>query len=149
MDAKNSIFPFHEGIELDSWGAESVHLEMNGLQFDEIDVAIDAPIESEIRGLGIDTFVWGVVHADGEFVLPLLKKFADFDPETGIPALMNKDLPRIQIDDRGRIDGIELQEKLLAFLEGWRNEIFEVPVSGADVIAAAVLSILRIPSMGD
>ena len=114
----------------------------------QADVAVDAAVEGEVGLLGVDAVVDAVVHLDGKTVI-LFQQLRDVDTEGGVAAVVGADGPAVQQDLGAGVDALELEPDLLrSRVERRSGEGSAVGAGAAPVVVAAVLTVLRVPCVG-
>ena len=114
----------------------------------QADVAVDAAVEGKVGLLGVDAVVDAVVHLDGKTVI-LFQQLRDVDTEGGVAAVVGADGPAVQQDLGAGVDALELEPDLLrSRVERRGGEGGAVGAGAAPVVVAAVLTVLRVPCVG-
>lgn len=112
-DSDLSLALLEKGIDLDRLASEVVEVEMVLRNLNQIDIAVDAAIEGEVRLLRVDPVVFPVVDKDFEEVF-LLKGRSEIEPEGRIAAIMASDLLFVEKDTTGGIDAFEFNIKMVS-----------------------------------
>ena len=111
-------------------------------------IPVDAAVEGEVRLLGVDPVIDGVVHLHGQGVF-LLQQGGDVRPEGGIAAVVGADHRIIQHHGGAGIDPLKLQPDLLAFgVKGGTKKGFLILAAAPPVVVAAVLPVYIVPCVG-
>ena len=115
---------------------------------DQVDVAIDAAIEGEVRLLRIDPVVFPVVDEDLENVFRLEGR-SEVDTERGIAAIVLSDFLLVEENAARGVDTLEFDIEPIPILHLGTLEAAGVDGFSPIVVATAVLAIEGIPGVGD
>ena len=110
-------------------------------------IPVNAAVEGEVRLLGVHGVVVAVVHADGQQVL-VFQVVGQVHPEGGVAALVLGQFFPVQVDDGGHSCAVQLQNSLAACRDGGLCQGQCIPAGAAVVIVAAVLTVHRVPCVG-
>ena len=111
-------------------------------------IPVDAAVEGEIRLLGIDPVIFGVVHLHDHVVL-FLQMIGDVGTEGGVAAVMGHDDGAVEDDLCRGVDAVELQINQLILPVSGHGEGLFVNAGAAPVVIAAVLTVQVVPGVGD
>ena len=112
-DSDLSLALLEKGIDLDRLASEVVEVEMVLRNLNQIDIAVDAAIEGEVRLLRVDPVVFHVVEKEFEVVFLLMGR-SEIEPEGRIAAIMASDLLFVEEDTTGGIDAFEFNIKMVS-----------------------------------
>ena len=114
---------------------------------DDVDTAIQSAVEGKIRMLGINRFIWRVIHRDHKQIV-ILKCFRQLHPPGRITAVVMTKMHSIQIHIGRRIGSVDLQEISLPCRKFRSLNLFCIAASSSEIIVAPVLTICCVPGMG-
>ena len=136
-----------DGRYLQSWCAVCGQSEMLCRNDVQSYIAVNAAVEGEVCLLGVHGVVVAVVHADRQQIF-LFEMFGQVNPEGRIAALVLGQLFPVQVDGGGHGCAVQLQNSLAACRDGGLCQGQCIPAGAAVVIVAAVLTVHRIPGVG-
>ena len=110
-------------------------------------IPVNAAVEGEVRLLGVHGVVVAVVHADGQQVL-VFQVVGQVHPEGRVAALVLGQLFPVQVNGGGHGCAVQLQNSLAACRDGGLFQCQRIPAGAAVVIVAAVLTVHRVPCVG-
>ena len=110
-------------------------------------IAVNAAVEGEVCLLGVHGVVVAVVHADRQQIF-LFEMFGQVNPEGRIAALVLGQLFAVQVDYSGHSGTVQLQNCFAVCRDGGLCQGQRIPAGAAVVIVAAVLTVHRIPGVG-
>ena len=110
-------------------------------------IAVNAAVEGKVRFLGVHGVVVAVVHADGQQIF-LFEMVGQVYPEGGVAALVFGQLFPVQVNGGGHGGTVQLQNSLAACRDGGLFQGQRIPAGAAVVIVAAVLTVHRVPGVG-
>ena len=114
---------------------------------DEVHIAVQSAVESEICFLGINGIVVAVVNGYCKCVL-LCKFSCKFCPESGVSAAVFRDLFSVEIDLGAHRRAVYLEKQSLS-RTFFRGQFSHIPASSTVIVVPAVLSVCGIPCMGN
>ena len=110
-------------------------------------IPVNAAVEGKVRLLGVHGVVVAVVHADGQQVL-VFQVVGQVHPEGRVAALVLCQLFPVQVNGGGHGCAVQLQNSLAACRDGGLCQGQRIPAGAAVVIVAAVLTVHRVPGVG-
>ena len=110
-------------------------------------IPVNAAVEGEVRLLGVHGVVVAVVHADGQQVL-VFQVVGQVHPEGRVAALVLGQLFPVQVNGGGHGCAVQLQNSLAVCRDGGLCQGQRIPAGAAVVIVAAVLTVHRVPCVG-
>ena len=110
-------------------------------------IPVNAAVEGKVCLLGVHGVVVAVVHADGQQVL-VFQVVGQVHPEGRVAALVLCQLFPVQVDGSGHGCAVQLQNSLAACRDGGLCQGQRIPTGAAVVIVAAVLTVHRVPGVG-
>ena len=110
-------------------------------------IPVNTAVEGKIGFLGIHGVVVAVVHGNGQQIF-LFEVVGQVHPEGGVAALVLGQLFTVQVDGGGHGCAIQLQNSLAACRDGGLFQCQRIPAGAAVVIVAAVLTVHRVPCVG-
>ena len=110
-------------------------------------IAVNAAVEGEVCLLGVHGVVVAVVHADRQQIF-LFEMFGQVNPKGRIAALVLGQLFPVQVDYSGHSGTVQLQNCFAACRDGGLCQSQRIPAGAAVVIVAAVLTVHRVPCVG-
>ena len=138
----------HEGIAFETIATIVAEVKMVLIHNDQVDIAVDAPIKSEIGGLGIDMIIRGVRDPDGDGIF-VFEMIAHIEAEQGITAFMLAEEVVVEKDLAFGVHATEFEKEPFIIAHLGLGEFTEIERGCAKIIAAAVLAVLTIPGMGN
>ena len=114
---------------------------------DQLYLSVEAAVEGEVRLLGVNTVVVFIADRDGKYIF-VPKLSCQFDAEGAVASLMQAEHLAVQVDSAGVRRAAKLKKECLA-LRLLFVQLANVPAGSAVVIVAAVLSVDRIPGVGE
>ena len=131
----------------DAAGAEIIKVEMRFGDDNQLHVPVNAAVEGEVRLLGVDAVIFGVVHGHFQLV-NVLQKLGNLTAEGGIAAVVGADLGAVESHSCGSVDTGKIQVNAFLRTKGGKGEVFPVNASTSPVVVATVLAIQVIPGVG-
>ena len=110
-------------------------------------IPVNAAVEGKVCLLGVHGVVVAVVHADGQQVL-VFQVVGQVYPEGRVAALVLCQLFPVQVNGGGHGCAVQLQNSLAACRDGGLCQGQRIPAGAAVVIVAAVLTVHRVPCVG-
>ena len=110
-------------------------------------IPVNAAVEGKVCLLGVHGVVVAVVHADGQQVL-VFQVVGQVHPEGRVAALVLCQLFPVQVNGGGHGCAVQLQNSLAACRDGGLCQGQRIPAGAAVVIVAAVLTVHRVPGVG-
>ena len=110
-------------------------------------IPVNAAVESKVRFLGVHGVVVAVVHGNCQQIF-LFEVVGQVHPEGGVAALVLGQLFPGQVNGGGHGCAVQLQNSLAACRDGGLCQGQCIPAGAAVVIVAAVLTVHRIPGVG-
>ena len=110
-------------------------------------IPVNTAVEGKIGFLGIHGVVVAVVHGNGQQIF-LFEVVGQVHPVGGVAALVLGQLFTVQVDGGGHGCAIQLQNSLAACRDGGLFQCQRIPAGAAVVIVAAVLTVHRVPCVG-
>ena len=141
------IFALHHRRHGQSGTAEIGKIEMRLLHRDDVHIAVQSAVEGEVRRLRIHVLVGRVVNDDGEAVFRLDFP-CDLHAPRGIAAVVMGERCAVHIHIGGGIRAAHFQIQLLSLRKLVCQKLLCIAAGAAEIIVAAVLSVLRVPRMG-
>ena len=139
------LFQIHNRSHLDAGSAVLAQFKMVFGYQNQIHAAIQTAVKSEVRLLGINPIVIGIVHRYAQKVF-FLQMVCDVYPEGGIATLVVGKVGTIQVHIRGHSCTKEFQYHNT--FVGRLGECLGIHGSTPPVVVSSVLAILGIPGMG-
>ena len=110
-------------------------------------IPVNAAVEGKVCLLGVHGVVVAVVHGNCQQIF-LFEVVGQVHPEGGVAALVLCQLFPVQVDDGGHSCAVQLQNSLAACRDGGLCQGQCIPAGAAVVIVAAVLTVHRVPCVG-
>ena len=110
-------------------------------------IPVNAAVEREVRLLGVHGVVVAVVHRNGQQVF-VFQVVGQVHPEGGVAALVLCQLFAVQVNGGGHGCAVQLQNSLAACRDGGLFQGQRIPAGAAVVIVATVLTVHRVPGVG-
>ena len=110
-------------------------------------IPVNAAVEGKVCLLGVHGVVVAVVHADGQQVL-VFQVVGQVHPEGGVAALVLGQFFPVQVNGGSHGCAVQLQNSLAACRDGGLCQGQCIPAGAAVVIVAAVLTVHRVPGVG-
>ena len=110
-------------------------------------IPVNAAVEGKVCLLGVHGVVVAVVHGNCQQIF-LFEVVGQVHPEGGVAALVLCQLFPVQVDDGGHSCAVQLQNSLAACRDGGLCQCQRIPAGAAVVIVAAVLTVHRVPCVG-
>ena len=109
--------------------------------------AVNAAIEGKIRLLGIDDLIVAVVRRHCQHIL-IRQSLCDVHSERGVASLVMGQLLIVQVDVRRHGDPLKFYVNSLPCGNLRPGKLLRVPAGAPVVIVSSVLSVLRVPCVG-
>ena len=117
---------------------------------DEVYVAVEAAVEGEVGHLRVDAVVGGVVNADtDQGIAGAADRVGHVRAPGGVAAVVMGDVLAGDVQVRGGVRALNLDEQLVALGQILIGEGLHVPAQAAVKIARAVLTVDGVPGMGN
>ena len=139
-------FQIHHRGDLDARGSAVTQFKMGSGYHDQIHPPVQSAVEGEVRLLGIDPVIVRVVQAYDQRVI--LLQILQPDPEGAVAALMAANLLTVEHYLTGVGSSQEFQPDLIARMDLRFGQLPGIIAGAPVVIIAAVLTVNRVPGMG-
>ena len=136
------------GCDLDAGGAVVVEIKVGVCYADDIYVSVKTAIEGEVRHLGINSLVRRVINRDSKERL-VCEAIGEIDSPCGITAVVVSELLAVEIYVSRGVCTSDLEVILRSYGKLCTNYLLRVDPCTAEVIVSAVLSVGRIPGVGE